>query len=962
MTNELGSTRAVVAEEPSDRAALLRQALAYHQAGLLSEAEGVYCRILQSEPDHFDSLHMLGVIAYQRGSHPAALERLGRALAIDPRAAPAHNNRGVVLAALTRLEEAIASYDRAIALAPGYVDAFINRGNALKELGRFTEALASYDRALALNPAHADACNKRGNVLVELDRLEDALASYDRAIALKPDFPEACNNRGVVLAKRKRFADAMASYDQALIMRPRYAEALRNRGQALIELERFAEALASFDRAIDIDGSSAEAFKNRGRALAGLKRLEEALASYDRAFALKPDDAEALINRGNALLDLQRLAEALASYDRAIALQQDNALAYYNRGNVLDRMKRYEEAVASYDRAIALHCDYPEAWNNRGNALSALQRFEEALASYENAIALLPDYADAFNNRANALKDLKQFEAALASCDRAVALKPEHAEYFNNRAIVLTELKRYDEALTCYERAVALKPDYAEALSNRGFALRDLRRFDEALVSFGRALALNPNMDYLRGAHLHVKMHVCDWSKFVEESVALTAAISDGHAASLPLPLLAIAADGSMQLACAKHYSEDKYRVSRLPLWKGERYRHDRIRVAYLSSDLRDHAVTFLTAGMFERHDRTRFETYAMSFRSDGPTETRARLQRAFDTFVDAQAMSDEEVARQLRKMEIDIAVDLNGFTDGCRPAVFARRPVPVQINYLGYAGTLGQNTWDYIIADRFIVPESEVTAFAEQVVYLPDTFMVTDRTRRISARMPSRKEAGLPDDGMVFCCFNNSFKITPDLFDVWMRLLLATEGSVLWLSAANASAPDNLRREAARRGVSAERLIFAPKTQLNEDHLARLQLADLFLDTLYYNAHATACDALWAGLPVLTCAGSTYASRVAGSLLSAVGLPELITHSLAEYEALALKLARDPPLLGSLRKKLARNRDSYPLFDTARFTRHIEAAYIRMWERHQRGEPPHSFAVAPISSAPALESAYAGD
>jgi protein O-GlcNAc transferase len=956
MTYEAESTRAVVPGERLDSAALLRQALAYHQAGLLNEAEGLYRRILQSEPGHFDSLHMLGVIAYQRGSHAAALEKLGHALAIDPRAAPAHNNRGVVLAALMRLEEAIASYDHAIALAPGYVDALINRGNALKDLGRLQQALASYDRALALNPARAEACNKRGNVLVELGRVAEALASYDRAIALKPDFSEACNNRGVALAKHKRFADAVASYDQALAVRPLYAEALKNRGHALIELERFADALASYEKAIEIEPTNPEAFKNQGRALAGLKRYAEALASYERAISTKPDYAEAFNNRGNALLELQRFAEALASYDRAIALEPDSALAHYNRGNALDTMKRFEEAVASYDRAIALYFDYADAWNNRGNALGALQRHEEALASFDQAIALTADYADAFNNRANALKDLKRLDEALRSCDRAIALKPDHAEYFNNRAIVLTELKRYDEALACYGRAIALKPDYADALSNRGYALRDLKRYEEALASFGQAIAVKPDMDYVRGAHLHVKMHICDWSNFAEQCEGVSAAISSGHAASLPMPLLAIPASGELQLRCAKRYSEDRYRASRTPLWCGERYRHDRIRLAYLSSDLRDHAVTFLAGGMFEHHDRGHFETYAMSFKSDGATATRARLQDVFDRFVDARAMSDLEVARRLREMEIDIAVDLNGFTDGCRPAVFARRPVPVQVNYLGYAGTLGQVSWDYIIADRFVIPEDARGDFAEQVAYLPDTFMATDRARKIAADTPSRGEVGLPERGVVFCCFNNSFKITPDLFDVWTRLLRAVEGSVLWLSAANASAPDNLRREAERRGVSAERLIFAPKTRLNEDHLARLRLADLFLDTLYYNAHATACDALWAGLPVLTCAGSTFASRVAGSLLSAVGLPELITCSLAEYEALALKLARDPALLGSIREKLARNRETYPLFDTARFTRHIEAAYIGMWERSQRGEPPLAFDVAPMSPAATAE------
>jgi predicted O-linked N-acetylglucosamine transferase (SPINDLY family) len=301
-----------------------------------------------------------------------------------------------------------------------------------------------------------------------------------------------------------------------------------------------------------------------------------------------------------------------------------------------------------------------------------------------------------------------------------------------------------------------------------------------------------------------------------------------------------------------------------------------------------------------------------------------------------------------MRRFEVDIAVDLNGFTQGSRINILARRPAPIQVSYLGYPGTMGASYIDYLIADRVVVPDDRHHAFSEKVVRLPDSYQVNDVNRRIAAITPSRSDAGLPQGGFVFCCFNSNFKITPDIFDVWMRLLREVEGSVLWLLEGNSSAPDNLRREAGLRGVAAERLIFAPHIK-TEEHLARHRLADLFLDTLYYNAHTTASDALWAGLPVVTCVGATFAGRVAGSLLTAIGLPELITHSPDEYEALALKLARAPALLAALRQKLACHRETYPLFNTERFTRHIEAAYAEMWERCQRGEPPQSFAVVPI-------------
>jgi protein O-GlcNAc transferase len=788
------------------------QALVFHQAGRLSEAEALYRRVLQAQPRHFDSLNLLGVLEFQLGRHHEAVALIDAALQVNPKAAIAYNNRGAALNELKRFEEAAASYSKAIALKPDYADAFYNRGNVLKELRQYQKALADYDRAIALRPNYADA------------------------------------------------------------------------------------------------------FNNRGGALKGLTRFEEAVTSYRRAIALKSDHADAL----------------------------------YNCASALNELKRYQEALASCDQAIALRPHLAEGFNNRGNALKGLKRLEEAVASYDQAVALKPDYADALSNRGTALSELKRFGEALASYEQAIACQPDHADAFFNRGITLVELQRLDDALSSYDQATVLNPGHVGAFFNRGTILLALRRYDEAVASYGRASALDPDFNYLKGLHLHAKLHACDWTHFDDECAEVRSAVARGLATSYPFQLLAWPSSPQEQLQCARNYVADQYAAPAAALWRGERYSHERIRVAYASSDFQDHPVTFLTAGMFERHDRTQFETIAVSFGIEVQSVMRERLKASFDRFVDAPTMSDQDVAKLIRAMEVDIIVDLNGFTDGSRPRVLTQRPAPVQVNYLGFAGSMGQNSWDYIIADRFVVPEGAHGSFAEQVVYLPETFMVTDVGRKISARTPSRQEAGLPDNGFVFCCFNNSFKVTPDVFDVWMRLLRAVEGSVLWLSMWSASTVNHLRREAQRRGVAADRLIFAPRTKLNEDHLARVRLADLFVDTLYYNAHATASDALWAGVPVLTCSGETFASRVAGSLLTAVGLPELITRSLDDYEALALKLARDPALLASLRARLACQRESYPLFDTERFTRHIEAAYTTMWERSQRGEPPQSFAVAP--------------
>jgi predicted O-linked N-acetylglucosamine transferase (SPINDLY family) len=402
------------------------------------------------------------------------------------------------------------------------------------------------------------------------------------------------------------------------------------------------------------------------------------------------------------------------------------------------------------------------------------------------------------------------------------------------------------------------------------------------------------------------------------------------------------------QLGAATLYIAKRHPPARDPLWRGEKYSHDRIRLAYLSADFHDHATAFLMAGLFELHDRSRFEITAFSFGPAIESEMRSRLQRSFERFVDVQAQRENEIAAFIHRQQIDIAVDLKGFTRSARTHIFALRPAPIQVSYMGFPGTMGADYIDYIIADRFVIPEDHRQWFSEKIVYLPDSYQANDSKRRIADAAPTRAEAHLPQAGFVFCSFNGVYKITPELFSIWMRLLREIDGSVLWLIEESVTAVNNLQREATQRGISPERLLFAPKID-NAAHLARYRLADLFLDTLPCNAHTTASDALWAGLPVLTCLGSTFAGRVAASLLNAVGLPELITTSLDEYEALALRLAREPELLSSLKSRLATNRLTYPLFDTERHARHVEAAFTKMCEIHARGEAPRSFSVDAI-------------
>jgi predicted O-linked N-acetylglucosamine transferase (SPINDLY family) len=412
-----------------------------------------------------------------------------------------------------------------------------------------------------------------------------------------------------------------------------------------------------------------------------------------------------------------------------------------------------------------------------------------------------------------------------------------------------------------------------------------------------------------------------------------------------PFVLLAVSEDPALHLRAARLYTEQKYPPAPRPLWTGERHAHDRIRVAYLSADFHAHATAYLMAELFERHDRARFEWWGISF---GPVKSdpmRTRLEGAFDHFVDVTDRSDAEAARLLRALEIDIAVDLKGYTQDCRPGILGHRPAPLQVNYLGFPGTMGADHIQYVIGDAIVTPPEHAPFYTERIVRLPHCYQPNDRKRAIAGRTPPRAELGLPEHGFVFCCFNNNYKITPEFFGVWMRLLREVEGSVLWLLESNAESAGNLRREAAARGVDPARLVFAPHALLPE-HLARQRQADLFLDTLPYNAHTTTSDALWAGLPVLTCLGQAFPGRVAASLLTACGLADMVVTDLDAYAATALKLARAPRLLQELRERLARNRLAAPLFDTERYARNLEGAYLEMQRRHQAGLPPEAFGV----------------
>ncbi|HEY4265278.1 MAG TPA: tetratricopeptide repeat protein [Micropepsaceae bacterium] len=628
--------------------------------------------------------------------------------------------------------------------------------------------------------------------------------------------------------------------------------------------------------------------------------------------------------------------EAGANRDGTSGQIPDAAAAAYFQGCTLANEGRHQQALAAFERAIAIAPNFAEALTNRGALLLAAKHHQAALQSFDAALAVNPAMMPAWNNRGNALCELGRYDEAIASYNRVLALSPDVFETVLNRSNALIASRRADEALAGYESALKIRPDSADALKGRANALFELKRFDDAVADYASVLARNPKQDYAQGDLVFSKLQICDWRELNESTDAVIAGVRAGTRVANPFGFLALSSDPQDQKQCAGLWVSDKYPAAAQPVLRGERGAHEKIRIAYLSADFRNHAVAHTMAGVFEHHDRARFETIGVSWGPDDAHDMRARLRDAFCQFIDVDRESDSQVVSRLRDMKIDITVDLMGFTAESRSAILAARAAPIQINYLGFPGTTNVPAMDYLLADAVVIPEEDRRHYSETVVYLPNSYLPLDGTRRRGAA-PSRRQAGLPETGFIFACFNNSFKFSPPVFDIWMRLLRRIEGSVLWLSAVHQAAARNLALEARNRGVDSSRLVFAPYVPGPDDHLARLGLADLFLDTLPYNAHATAADAILAGLPVLTCKGTTFAGRVAASLLYAAGLPELVTESLPAYEALALKLADDPALLASLRNRLAASRTANSAFDTARFTRNLEAAYLKMLEQRRR-------------------------
>jgi protein O-GlcNAc transferase len=817
---------------------------------------------------------------------------------------------------------------------------------AAQRSGRIGDAKRLYTAVLRINPTNAAAHGNLAIIAAQQGDLVGAERLIRREIELRPDYPASYNNLGSVLQQQGRLADAVVAHRRAIKLNPNYAEALLALGNAFKQQGNLDEAMAAYRSAITARRDYPEAHNNAGVLLQMQGRLEEAASAYRAALALRPGYGEAGFNLGGVLHQTHELKAAEAAYRQVISLNPGIAVVHNNLGTVLKDQGRLDAALAAFEKAVELQPDYAEAFYNRATVLQQQAKLEAALADYGRAIELRKDYTDAINNAGIVLQELGRAGEAIGLYRSLLEWMPDHAGACNNLGTALLAEGAPEEARAAFEQALTHRPDFPEASYNLGNAWRELGNLAGAIAAYRNALRLRPDYADAFSQLTYHRAQACAWDNYLADQEKLLGMVRQGIRVP-PFYLLSTPASAGDQLVCARQWIEPLRPPSDAVFSHRVSVERARIRLGYLSGDFHQHATAQLMAELFERHDRDRFEVFAYSYGPDDNSLMRARLARGFDRFVDIRALSHHEAAGRIHADEVDMLIDLKGYTHQARPAISAHRPAPVQVSYLGYPATMGADFIDYIIVDPLVVPASQQPFFSERLLHLPRCYQPNDRRREVAVGA-SRRECGLPAEGFVFCCFNNSYKLSPAFFDIWMRLLRAVPGSVLWLLKANRLVEGNLRSEAGKRGVDPTRLIFAPVVP-SAEHLGRHRHADLFLDTLPCNAHTTASDALWVGLPVLTCSGETFAGRVAGSLLTAVGMAGLVTESLEQYEQTAQALARDPQRLIALRQTLQKNRDTSALFDLPKLTANIEAAYARMWQTWLSGQQPAAFSIETV-------------
>lgn len=806
--------------------------------------------------------------------------------------------------------------------------------------------------------AHLALILKRGVQCHRQGDLEQAEKSYRAILDAAPMNADALHLLGVLSNQRQDHAAAIGLISRAIQIFPDQPIYHNNLGNAYRDSGRLEQAVCCYQKALQIRPDLVETYINMGIAYHQLADFKSAASAYQKAIKRKPDSAEAHYNLGNTFRAQQLFNEAISCFQRAASLNPMLVEAFYNQANLLEKQARFDEAMACLKRCIQFKPGWAEAHCNLGNLSKQLGFTDDAISHYRKAIFLKPQLDEAHNNLGNAFKDRGSFGKAIDCYHKALQIRPESVEAYFNLGVTYADADQPTEAIGCFRKATQLNPEFAEAHNYMGVVLADQGQRDEAIVCFQKAIAINPDYAEAYSYLIHQLQHNCDWnrmSRFSEKlDILIQRTAEKGQSISQPpFTFMARNCDPLMNLNMAKTWSRkiEKSLQTAKPLFGFEtrRQKKSRLTVGYLSADFHDHATAHLMVSLFGLHDRQKFAVHCYSYGPEDDSRYRNQIKAESDQFIDIRQHSHMDAARRIYADGVDILVDLKGHTKGARLGIPACRPAPVQIHYLGYPGTTGAGFIDYLIADKIVTPEAHARFYSEQLVVMPDCYQVNDHRQQISASCWKKAELGLPENGFIFSSFNLPYKIDPTLFDCWMRILKQVPHSVLWLFDGGDSARANLSREARDRGVDPGRLVFAKKIE-KADHLSRIQLVDLALDTRIVNGHTTTSDLLWAGVPVITLQGGHFASRVSSSLLHAIGLSELVTDRLEEYEKLAVRLASRSSELKAVRQKLKHNRLKKPLFDTARFAKNLERAYCEMWRIFMEGRSPAQIEVFEVS------------
>lgn len=777
----------------------------------------------------------------------------------------------------------------------------------------------------------------RGNYHEAISQIKELNKKY-------PNVPLLFNIIGACYKALGQLNHAVQMFQSAVNLKPDYAEAYKNLGITFKDLNLLDDAVKSFKKSIEFDSNNAVLHFYLANIFEELDQFENSISHHQRAIVINPNFSESFNNLGNVLTKNKRLNDAIENYQYAIEINPNFPEAYNNLGNAYKDLGKLQIAIKSYKKALEINQNFAEALYNLGVVQQKLRLLEDSIVSFNNAIKINPRFAEAHNSLGSSLNSLGCHVDAMESCNKAIAIDLNYAEAYNIIGNIYKDLHKPTNAIRSYKKAITLKSNYAEAHSNIGSIYRDQKKRDKALFFYEKAFSIKPEMEFILGDILQLKMRLCKWDNLSNQLLEVRSRIANNEKVVSPFSLLGLIDSPELQKKASEIYVNYYYPKSN-SLPKISNYsNHKKIRIGYFSADFKQHPVATLTAELYETHDRNYFEIHAFSFGADTNDEMNLRIKAGVDYFHDVRESTLKDLVLLSRSCEIDIAIDLSGFTKKSRTEVFAMSVAPIQLSYIGYLGTLGANYYDYLIADQIMIPIESQQYFSEKIVYLP-SFQVNDSKEALPDIHFSRKELGLPEDGFVFCCFNNTYKITPNIFDSWARILNQVDKSVLMIYVDNELSKQNLIKEIIFRGINPRKLIFGDSLP-RPKYLARYRVADLFLDTSPYNAGTTASDALRMGLPVLTIKGEAYPSRMASSILNAVNLPELVTHSQEEYESLAIELANCPDKIKKIKDKLLANLSTAPLYDTQLFTKNLESAYRTMYERHHQGLKPEHIII----------------